>query len=877
MRAAGGFALIALLTVGAGCRTKPCRDKTLLVSLTLQGGATAADSLSVSVSVDGGSPLMQTVPTHGSSGGNLEIDFPSGYPSGHTVDVTIQATSGNTVIGTGEASRTLSKTCEQLDLLVSGSGGNSDGGGEGDMSCTPTVTSCPADACGRVDDGCGGFVTCATPCQVDSAAPTLAGTGDTVVIEGRFFGTTTVDFPGAPGQAATLLGNYRAVVTVPAAATAGDLTINTGNSALGPIHFRRASYALGWNGYIDYRSDEPQGDIGRHTPYLADSRQSHALLSVNDRLIAIGGNHSSTTPLSTVETGVVNVDGTVGSFVMSASTLALPRFDLTAHAIGGIIHVIGGTNGTSAYAMNERATIAADGTIGAFTVTGEPALVTARSAHRSIIIGNTLYVLGGTGGGADLASIESATVNPDGTLGTFAAATPTLAQPRHGFAVFSTRSNVYVVGGSNGATALSSVEAAPINADGTLGTFAAASPTLSMPEPVQAAIVVGSVVYVFGQSTTESAPIASDGTLGAFTVVTGSIGVTTAGVAVARDEVYVTGGYNDGVSGTVMRASLNPSGQLGAFAIDPMHKLAEPRSSGVVVTTPNTVYIVGGTNATGAVGTVEQVLFNPDDSFKSASIVSGVNLVTPRTDLAAAVLPDYSNPPNYFLYVSGGSNATSPALGTVERAPIAADGTLGTFTAVNVALNVTRYGHRMVVGGGYLCVIGGATSSSPGTFTPLTSIECTTNSTTTVLNPWTAVTAADTLKTARNDYGLVVAGGQYWVMGGNGLSSIEQANANSLDSNVATWTASTITTPTQERDYDVLPVGPYTYLLGASTTITRSNLSVASPASFAAYAGSTLQLARQDAVAFVVGNQAYVFGGETGGTPLDSIESAPLQ
>ena len=825
MRAAGGFALIALLTVGAGCRTKPCRDKTLLVSLTLQGGATAADSLSVSVSVDGGSPLMQTVPTHGSSGGNLEIDFPSGYPSGHTVDVTIQATSGNTVIGTGEASRTLSKTCEQLDLLVSGSGGNSDGGGEGDMSCTPTVTSCPADACGRVDDGCGGFVTCATPCQVDSAAPTLAGTGDTVVIEGRFFGTTTVDFPGAPGQAATLLGNYRAVVTVPAAATAGDLTINTGNSALGPIHFRRASYALGWNGYIDYRSDEPQGDIGRHTPYLADSRQSHALLSVNDRLIAIGGNHSSTTPLSTVETGVVNVDGTVGSFVMSASTLALPRFDLTAHAIGGIIHVIGGTNGTSAYAMNERATIAADGTIGAFTVTGEPALVTARSAHRSIIIGNTLYVLGGTGGGADLASIESATVNPDGTL----------------------------------------------------GTFAAASPTLSMPEPVQAAIVVGSVVYVFGQSTTESAPIASDGTLGAFTVVTGSIGVTTAGVAVARDEVYVTGGYNDGVSGTVMRASLNPSGQLGAFAIDPMHKLAEPRSSGVVVTTPNTVYIVGGTNATGAVGTVEQVLFNPDDSFKSASIVSGVNLVTPRTDLAAAVLPDYSNPPNYFLYVSGGSNATSPALGTVERAPIAADGTLGTFTAVNVSLNTTRYGHRMVVAGGYLCVIGGATSSSPGTFTPLTSIECTTNSTTTVLNPWTAVTAADTLKTARNDYGLVVAGGQYWVMGGNGLSSIEQANANSLDSNVATWTASTITTPTQERDYDVLPVGPYTYLLGASTTITRSNLSVASPASFAAYAGSTLQLARQDAVAFVVGNQAYVFGGETGGTPLDSIESAPLQ
>src|SRR5262249_46296669 len=126
---------------------------------------------------------------------------------------------------------------------------------------------CPADACGHVDDGCGSPIACTNPCTVTSVAPTLANTGDTVVLEGTFSksGATTVDFPGAPGQPATVLGTNRATVPVPANATAGGLTVHTGQTAFGPFTFRRAAYPLT---APDFTFGDPDSDIYKPSVFL---------------------------------------------------------------------------------------------------------------------------------------------------------------------------------------------------------------------------------------------------------------------------------------------------------------------------------------------------------------------------------------------------------------------------------------------------------------------------------------------------------------------------------------------------------------------------------------------------------------------------------
>ena len=53
----------------------------------------------------------------------------------------------------------------------------------------------------------------------------------------------------------------------------------------------------------------------------------------------------------------------------------------------------------------ERATINADGSLGAFSIVPDVALVTARGDHTTVVIGDWLYVLGGRMGGGSLTPV----------------------------------------------------------------------------------------------------------------------------------------------------------------------------------------------------------------------------------------------------------------------------------------------------------------------------------------------------------------------------------------------------------------------------------------------------------------------------------------
>jgi alpha-tubulin suppressor-like RCC1 family protein len=144
MRTSG--ALLAAVLACAGCRSVPCRDGTVLLTLQLNGAAASASQLSLELSVDGQGMAAQTLP---GGSGTIEIDFPSGYHAGSTLTVHVTALDATMrQVGAATTSLQLVRSCETLSLPI---GDRTDGG---------CLVACPAGACGVIADECGGTLDC---------------------------------------------------------------------------------------------------------------------------------------------------------------------------------------------------------------------------------------------------------------------------------------------------------------------------------------------------------------------------------------------------------------------------------------------------------------------------------------------------------------------------------------------------------------------------------------------------------------------------------------------------------------------------------------------------------------------------------------------
>jgi hypothetical protein len=187
----------ALLACGCGASVKKCKERTLFVQVTLEGAVSQADELLVDVALDGGSPV-ETQLTHrpGDKGGGLEIDFPSGYPSGHSARVDVIALVAGATVGSGEVTLdSLGQGCQSATLTVSGpqsgdqsmlgDAGSTDGGPDlaqpkpdlysydlagADLVCIPSTEDC----FNGVDDDCDGLADCADPDCTGGASPKAA-------------------------------------------------------------------------------------------------------------------------------------------------------------------------------------------------------------------------------------------------------------------------------------------------------------------------------------------------------------------------------------------------------------------------------------------------------------------------------------------------------------------------------------------------------------------------------------------------------------------------------------------------------------------------------------------------------------------------------
>jgi hypothetical protein len=290
------------------------------------------------------------------------------------------------------------------------------------------------------------------------------------------------------------------------------------------------------------------GDVGTWatTTSFATTRDSHTSVAYNGYMYVIGGRYSSA--LNDVQYAPINANGTIGTWNTTTS-FTTARLEHTSVVHNGYLYVIGGNNGVGGVLNNvQYASINANGTIGTWNST--TSFTTGRAGHTSVVQNGYLYVIGGIDGGAVyLNDVQYAPINANGTIGTWNTTTSfTTGRYAHTSAVYN--GYLFVIGGYDG-TALyrNDVQYAPINANGTTGTWNSTT-SFTTGRYAHTSVVNSNYLYVIGGlgggnlNDVQYSSINANGTIGTWTTTTP---FTTARYehtsVVYNGYIYVLGGY----------------------------------------------------------------------------------------------------------------------------------------------------------------------------------------------------------------------------------------------------------------------------------------------------------------------------------------------
>jgi hypothetical protein len=267
---------------------------------------------------------------------------------------------------------------------------------------------------------------------------------------------------------------------------------------------------------------------------------------------------------------------------------------------------------------------------------------------------------------------------------------------------------IYLVGGYGPSLAeVATVELARANADGTLGNWSETKP-LPAPRALSDVVASDGVLYVVGganggvaQSSVYYAPVAGDGTVAGWTATTALPGPRKSHVCmVASGRVYAIGGGDDTNErlASAYVARIEEGGALGAW--QPTTPLPEPRANMSAVAVNGTIYVIGGDGADEQpVATVYHAAIDPDSGMLG-TWTSAPDLPAARRSGTAATAAGY-------LYLMGGTGDV--AVAEVLHARIEADGT-GAWE-IDTGLPAPRFRHTAAATDGFFYVIGGTTGA----------------------------------------------------------------------------------------------------------------------------------------------------------------------
>ncbi len=331
-----------------------------------------------------------------------------------------------------------------------GGDGGTDDGGTDDAGVDAGVP-CP-DGSHEVPGGCDSTLSFVS-------GDSIAGGRDhhaTFVVGSSLFvagGTDRVDFfddvQTAPIGADGTLGAWSGAGTLPeplaghSVAVVGELVVVTGGLSTG------AAFSDGtWTSRV-----AADGTFGAWAPGppAPPARMHHCMAASGDRVYVVGGLLGADTT-DDVRSAAVR-DGALGEWRVET---ALPesRSHEGCVVVDGALYVVGGLSGNPAgvntpFADVLRATLGADGTLGAWVTLSEP-MPHALATHSALAFGGLLWTLGGVEDNASFsAAVRRAPILEDGSTGPWEDASASLPSPRghvHQTPLVGTR--FYSVGGS---------------------------------------------------------------------------------------------------------------------------------------------------------------------------------------------------------------------------------------------------------------------------------------------------------------------------------------------------------------------------------------------------------------------------------------------
>ncbi len=305
------------------------------------------------------------------------------------------------------------------------------------------------------------------------------------------------------------------------------------------------------------------------------------------------------------------IQNAVGSTVLNvntavnASTWTTTTAFTTARARGqtltynGKMYILGGQNTSVARSDVQYAPINGDGSVGTWTST--TAMPVGKTAFSAVAYNGYMYTLGGYDPATNtyFNDVRVAPINGDGTLGSWTSTT-SFTTLRGGLSAVANNGYMYITGGNNASNGNGQtvVQYAPINGDGTLGSWTDTSP-LATGRISHYSVVNNGYLYVFGGYNTISdvsyVPINGDGTLGTWATTTAlpagryyHTGTTYNG------KVYIMGGSLTGNNSTndVLTATFNGNGTIGSWSS--LTGFTTPRNHAGSVAYNGRLYIAGG-------------------------------------------------------------------------------------------------------------------------------------------------------------------------------------------------------------------------------------------------------------------------------------------
>ena len=267
------------------------------------------------------------------------------------------------------------------------------------------------------------------------------------------------------------------------------------------------------------------------------------------------------------------------------------------------VYEIGGQDNSSIVDTVYAAPINSNGTLGSWSAT--TALPITLGYASTAVYDGYVYEIGGSSNSGFEDTVYAAPINSNGTLGSWSATT---ALPQDSFYATSAQYNgyVYVIGGDNGSTAVNTIYFAKLSSGGVIGSWSA---TTALPNNLSLATAVAynGYLYVLGgvglTNTVLIVPLSSDGTLGSWSATT----------PLPDQLAYATSIINNGI--VYEFAGADNSGLTNTSYYAPLTGYSLPDITGQILE-------VKGDSSV-SVNVVDNVSGNPDPS--TLSIISGPN------------------------------------------------------------------------------------------------------------------------------------------------------------------------------------------------------------------------------------------------------------